>query len=88
MKIIFDGVFNHLGYNSFAFQDVLKNQEKSAYKDWFIIKSWDNPETGEKFDYEGWFGVKSLPELKEDSTGIVKGPKDYIFNAWLKKRRS
>jgi glycosidase len=81
MKIIFDGVFNHLGYNSFAFQDVLKNQEKSAYKDWFIIKSWDNPETGEKFDYEGWFGVKSLPELKEDSTGIVKGPKQYIFNA-------
>ncbi len=81
MKIIFDGVFNHLGYNSFAFQDVLKNQESSPYKDWFIIKSWDNPETGVKFDYQGWFGVKSLPELKEDSTGIVKGPKEYIFNA-------
>ncbi len=81
MKIIFDGVFNHLGYNSFAFQDVLKNQQKSSYKDWFIIKSWDDPKAGTKFDYEGWFGVKSLPELKEDSTGIVKGPKQYIFNA-------
>jgi len=81
IKIIFDGVFNHLGYNSFAFQDVLKNQEKSPYKDWFIIKSWDNPKTGSKFDYEGWFGVKSLPELKEDSTGIVAGPKKYIFDA-------
>lgn len=81
MKIIFDGVFNHLGYNSFAFQDVLKNQEKSLYKDWFIIKTWDDPKKGTTFDYEGWFGVKSLPELKEDSTGIVKGPKEYIFNA-------
>jgi len=81
IKIIFDGVFNHLGYNSFAFQDVLKNQEKSPYKDWFIIKSWDNPKTVSKFDYEGWFGVKSLPELKEDSTGIVAGPKKYIFDA-------
>lgn len=81
MKIIFDGVFNHLGYNSFAFQDVLKNQQNSPYKDWFIIKSWKDDENGTKFDYEGWFGVKSLPELKEDSTGIVEGPKQYIFNA-------
>ena len=81
MKIIFDGVFNHLGYNSFAFQDVLKNQQKSAYKDWFIIKSWEDPKTNTTFDYEGWFGVKSLPEFKEDSTGIVEGPKQYIFNA-------
>jgi glycosidase len=81
MKIIFDGVFNHLGYNSFAFQDVLKNQQNSPYKDWFIIKSWKDPEKGTEFDYEGWFGVKSLPELKEDSTGIVDGPKQYIFNA-------
>lgn len=81
MKIIFDGVFNHLGYNSFAFQDVLKNQQNSPYKGWFIINSWDDTKTGSKFDYEGWFGVKSLPELREDSNGIVEGPKQYIFNA-------
>lgn len=81
MKIIFDGVFNHLGYNSFAFQDVIKNQQNSPYKDWFMIKSWDDEEKGTEFDYEGWFGVKSLPEFKEDSTGIVEGPKAYIFNA-------
>lgn len=81
MKIIFDGVFNHLGYNSFAFQDVLKNQQNSPYKDWFIINSWEDKEKGIEFDYEGWFGVKSLPELKEDSTGIVAGPKKYIYNA-------
>mgnify|MGYP003663056130 CR=1 FL=1 len=84
MRIIFDGVFNHLGYNSFAFQDVLKNQQNSPYKDWFIIKSWDDPKTGSTFDYEGWFGVKSLPEFKEDSLGIVEGPKQYIFNATKK----
>jgi glycosidase len=81
MKIIFDGVFNHLGYNSFAFQDVLQNQQNSPYKDWFIIKSWKDDEKSTAFNYEGWFGVKSLPELKEDSSGIVEGPKQYIFNA-------
>ena len=81
IRIIFDGVFNHMGINSFAFQDLLKNQQKSPYKDWFTVKSWDNKKTGETFDYVGWFGVKSLPELREDSAGIVSGPRDYIFNA-------
>ncbi len=81
IRVIFDGVFNHVGINNFAFQDVLKNQQNSPYKDWFTIKSWNNPETGEKFDYEGWFGVPSLPELREDENGIVKGPRDYIFAA-------
>jgi len=36
---------------------------------------------GTKFQYEGWWGVASLPELREDENGIVKGPRDYIFAA-------
>ena len=81
IRIIFDGVFNHMGINSFAFQDVVKNQEKSPYKDWFTIKSFADSSKGQPFDYVGWFGVKSLPELREDEQGLVKGPKDYIFAA-------
>lgn len=79
MKIIFDGVFNHMGINSFAFQDVVKNQAKSRFGDWFTIKSWDDSVKGTKFDYEGWYGVKELPELREDENGIVTGPREYIF---------
>jgi glycosidase len=81
MRIIFDGVFNHIGVKSFAFSDVEKNQQASPYKDWFMVDSWNDPEKGTKFRYKGWFGVKTLPEFKEDSTGIVAGPKEYIFNA-------
>ncbi|RNI31619.1 glycoside hydrolase family 13 protein [Rufibacter latericius] len=81
MYIIFDGVFNHMGVNSFAFRDVEKNQQASAYRDWFMVDSWRDPAKGTPFKYKGWFGVKTLPELKEDSTGIVAGPKEYIFNA-------
>jgi cyclomaltodextrinase / maltogenic alpha-amylase / neopullulanase len=80
MYIILDGVFNHMGLNSWAFKDVVKNQQNSKYKDWFTIKSWDDPKTGERFKYEGWFGVKELPELREDKNGIVAGPKKYIFD--------
>jgi cyclomaltodextrinase / maltogenic alpha-amylase / neopullulanase len=84
MYIIFDGVFNHLGVKNFAFQDVVKNQQASAYNDWFEIKSWRDSSTGKKFEYNGWFGVKTLPELKEDSSGIVAGPKQYIFNSTMR----
>lgn len=80
MYIIIDGVFNHMGLNSWAFKDVVKNQQNSKYKDWFTIKSWNGSEKGTKFDYEGWFGVKELPELREDEHGIVEGPKKYIFD--------
>lgn len=81
MFIIFDGVFNHIGVNSFAFRDVQEKQEASAYKDWFIIDSWQDASKGTKFEYKGWFGVKTLPEFKEDNSGIVSGPKQYIFDA-------
>ncbi len=81
MRIIFDGVFNHMGINSFAFQDVLMNQQHSRFKDWFVIKLWDDPVKGSKFEYEGWWGVKSLPEFREDENGIVSGPREYIFAA-------
>ena len=80
MKIIIDGVFNHMGINSWAFKDVVFNQQKSKFKDWFTIKSWGDSIKGTKFEYEGWFGVKELPELREDENGIVAGPKKYIFD--------
>ena len=79
IRIIFDGVFNHLGSGSIPFQDVLAKQQASVYANWFEIDSWDDAEKGTKFGYKGWFGVKSLPEIKEDSNGIVVGPKEYIF---------
>lgn len=81
MRIIFDGVFNHMGVKSFAFRDVEKNQQASPYADWFSVDSWNDPAKGSTFQYKGWFGVKTLPELKEDENGIVSGPKQYIFNA-------
>lgn len=81
MYIIIDGVFNHMGTNSYAFQDLKKNQRRSKYINWFNVKQWENPAKGEKFEYEGWFGVKDLPEIKEDSNGIAEDPKKYIFAA-------
>jgi glycosidase len=80
IKIIIDGVFNHVGTTFWAFQDVIEKQENSKYKDWFVIKQWDDPLTSEnEFDYECWAGAKSLPEFKEDENGLVEPVKKHVY---------
>jgi len=37
IKVMLDGVFNHLGFNHPYFQDVVKHGDQSAYKDCFFI---------------------------------------------------
>ena len=79
MKVILDGVFNHVGMTFWAFEDVKKNQQASLYKDWFTIKRWDDPATPEnEFEYEGWNGVRELPEIRKDDRVLVKGASDHI----------
>lgn len=79
MKIIIDGVFNHVGMTFWAFIDVRTNGEKSKYKHWFTIKQWDDPKTPEnEFDYAGWYGVRELPELREDENGLAAEPREHV----------
>ncbi len=35
-----DAVFNHMGYASMQWQDVLQNGQKSRFVDWFHIHDW------------------------------------------------
>ncbi|MBJ7325779.1 MAG: DUF3459 domain-containing protein [Chthoniobacterales bacterium] len=81
MRVIFDGVFNHMGWRSWPFRDVIGKQQDSPYAGWFSVKSWRDGKTGTKFDYDGWFGHHTLPEFREDEDGIVAGPREYIFAA-------
>lgn len=80
LKVIIDGVWNHTGTEFWAFQDLAKKQEQSPYKDWYVVKSFDDPETPEnEFDYEGWWGFKGLPVFREEDGGLVKPVKEHIF---------
>ncbi|MDZ7658822.1 glycoside hydrolase family 13 protein [Fodinibius sp.] len=78
MRIIIDGVFNHTGTDFWAFRDVKKYQDQSKYKNWYSINSFADG-NGQKFDYDGWWGVKSLPELKEVDGTLVKPVREHIF---------
>lgn len=79
IKVVIDGVFNHVGITFWAFQDVKKNGQQSECKGWFTIKTWDDPATKEdEFEYVGWAGVKELPELREDENGLVEAPREHV----------
>ena len=85
MRVVIDGVFNHTGRRFFAFQGLAENQQDSRYTDWYNVRSFDDPSTPDtsEFDYEGWWGLASLPEfaVSDDSSTLAKGPRQYILDA-------
>ncbi|NQV30224.1 MAG: glycoside hydrolase family 13 protein [Candidatus Marinimicrobia bacterium] len=79
IRVIIDGVFNHTGIPFWAFDKIRETGPASEYADWFTILSYDDPATPEdEFDWQGWYGVKDLPELAEDAHGPVAGAKQHI----------
>ena len=72
IRVLLDGVFNHVGRGFFGFQDVLKNRESSPYKDWFYINFGGNDGYNDGLWYEGWEGHYDLVKLKMwiDTFGI------------------
>ncbi len=85
MRMIIDGVFNHMGVTHPAFRDVMKNGQQSPYADWFIIKRWDDPATpANEFEYQGWNGVKDLPEVRREGDNLAPGPRR-LFQAVVRR---
>jgi len=79
MKIILDGVFNHVGIPFWAFQHVRQHGPASPYADWFIIHRFDDPATeADEFDYQCWFGFTDLPEIREDDNGPPHSFREHI----------
>ncbi len=91
MHLIIDGVFNHIGVTNPVFQNVMKNGMKSPYADWVIVKRWDDPATPEnEFDYQGWYGIKDLPEIRREGDDLAPGPKAYfkaVVQRWMDPNR-
>ena len=70
-KVIVDGVFNHVGRGFFAFQDLLRGREGSAYRDWFCdVNFWGNNEYGDGFSYANWGGHNLLVKLNQKNPAV------------------
>lgn len=66
IRVIIDGVFNHCGWHFFAFDDVIRNQERSPYRDWFYHLEFpvERPEDPEAYPTYACFGYeRMMPKL-------------------------
>ncbi len=75
MKVIVDYSWNHTGVEFWAMRDIMENQQNSKFVGWYDIESFDDPGTPEnEFKYHGWFGLKSLPEIKKVNITTTRRP--------------
>ena len=78
IKVVLDGVFNHVGRGFWAFQDVLKNRESSPYINWFARIDFNgNSNYNDGLWYEGWEGCYDLVKLNLYNEDVIQ----HIFNA-------
>ena len=75
VKIVLDGVFNHVGRGFWAFKDVQEKKWDSPYKDWFCINFDGNSCYNDGFWYEGWEGHFELVKLNLANSAVV----DYVL---------
>lgn len=75
VKIVLDGVFNHVGRGFWAFKDVLEKKWDSPYKDWFCINFDGNSCYNDGFWYEEWEGHFELVKLNLANPAVV----DYLL---------
>lgn len=83
MYLMLDGVFNHMGVRSPAFQKGLHNPQ-SDENNWFFI----GPQYGNGRGYKTWQNGNTLVELHlEDGTlqDFIWGSNDSVIATWLKR---
>lgn len=78
LKILFDGVFNHVGRGFWAFKDVQEKKWDSPYCGWFHLSFDGNTEYNDGFWYEGWEGHNELVKLNLDNPDVRQHQFDAI----------
>ena len=85
IRVILDGVFNHVGRDHAAFKDLQQNGQGSRYKDWFAgVNFGGRSPYGDNFSYEGWNGHYNLVKLNLYNNEVV----EHLFGAvkmWIEE---
>ena len=82
IRVILDGVFNHCGWNFFAFRDVCEKGESSAYKDWFYRLEF--PVDTRNLNYAAFAYVRQMPKLNTGNPEVA----EYLCNVgrfWIRE---
>ncbi len=85
IRLVLDGVFNHVGRDFWAFRDVLAHREQSAYCSWFHgLDFHKRSPYNDPFTYEGWNGHYNLVKLNLNNPSV----KAHLFHAielWIRE---
>lgn len=80
LRVVLDGVFNHVSRGFWPFHHVLENGPDSPYADWFTIRDWPlrpyAPDAATDHNYAAWAGLPALPELNIDHPPV----REYILD--------
>ena len=65
IRVVLDGVFNHVGRGFYQFADMVENGPTSPWVNWFRVQSWPISPYDESRppNYACWYGHRELPEL-------------------------
>lgn len=87
LRVMIDGVFNHCGWNFFAFKDAAQKGRASKYWNWFygLIEPVTVPDNMEDYpNYECFGYERMMPKLATDNPEV----RDYFLNVgayWVEK---
>ncbi len=84
IKVILDGVFNHVGRGFWAFRDVCEKREASPYLNWFHISLEGNSNYNDGLWYEGWEGNYDLVKLNLHNEEVVQYLCDSV-RGWIRE---
>jgi cyclomaltodextrinase len=91
IKVMLDAVFNHIGDTSEIWQDVVKHEEKSKYKDWFHIHSFPvrygengNVENATSISYDTFAFTTHMPKLNTSNKEVQQYLLD-IAAYWIRE---
>lgn len=78
IKIILDGVFNHVGREFWAFKDVQESGVNSRYCSWFVNLNFNSKSPmGDEFNYQSWNGCYDLVKLNLKNQEVL----DHLLHA-------
>jgi len=84
IRVVLDGVFNHVGRAFPPFREVLEKRENTDYRFWFNINFWGNSRYNDGLDYENWEGHAELVKLRLDNCDL----QNYLMDAvrfWIRE---
>ena len=83
IRVMLDGVFNHVGRDFFAFKDIRERGMGSIYTSWFHNIRFDQQSPyGDPFSYEGWAGFYDLVKLNLQNNDVVEHLLDAV-SYWI-----